>query len=73
MAAVAVKNDPLVRRRDWQREETRRDLALAAFELTRASGPGERAGSGGSHGRQACPPGRSTIYFASKEQAVVWL
>jgi hypothetical protein len=35
---VAGKNDPLVRRRDWQLEETRRDLALAAFELTREHG-----------------------------------
>lgn len=72
MAVAAVKNDPLVRRRDWQREETRRDLALAAFELTR-----ERGLANVRVPEIARVAGVSTRtfnnYFASKEQAVAWL
>jgi AcrR family transcriptional regulator len=71
MADVAVNSDPPVRRRDRQREETRRDLALAAFELAR-----ERGLANVRVPEIALAAGVSTRtfnnYFASKEQAIAW-
>lgn len=61
----------ITRRRDRQREETRRDLALAAFELTAAQGldnvrvPDIAAAAGVS-------TRTFNNYFPSKEAAIVW-
>jgi AcrR family transcriptional regulator len=71
MADVAVTSGPPVRRRDRQRDETRRDLALAAYELTREWGlvnvrVPEIAQAAGVSTRTF------NNYFASKEQAIVW-
>jgi AcrR family transcriptional regulator len=60
-----------MRRRDWQKEQTRLDLALAAFELARAEGLG----------KVRVPQIAETVgvstrtfnnYFSSKEAAIVW-
>lgn len=71
MADVSVKSNLPVRRRDRQREETRRDLALAAFDLARERGlvnvrVPEIARAAGVSTRTF------NNYFASKEQAIVW-
>jgi AcrR family transcriptional regulator len=72
VADLAVSGDLPVRRRDRQREETRRDLALAAFELAR-----ERGLANVRVPEIARAAGVSTRtfnnYFASKEQAIAWL
>ena len=63
--------DPPARRRDQQKEQTRLDLALAAFELARQNGlagvrvPQIAAATGVS-------PRTFNNYFASKEAAIVW-
>jgi len=63
--------DPPARRRDQQKEQTRLDLALAAFELARAHGlasvrvPQIAAATGVS-------PRTFNNYFASKEAAIAW-
>jgi len=63
--------DPPARRRDQQKEQTRLDLALAAFELAREHGlasvrvPQIAAATGVS-------PRTFNNYFASKEAAIVW-
>ena len=63
--------DPPARRRDQQKEQTRLDLALAAFELARENGlacvrvPQIAAATGVS-------PRTFNNYFASKEAAIVW-
>ena len=62
---------PPARRRDQQKEQTRLDLALAAFELARQNGlagvrvPQIAAATGVS-------PRTFNNYFASKEAAIVW-
>jgi AcrR family transcriptional regulator len=60
-----------MRRRDWQKEQTRLDLALAAFELAKAEGL-----SNVRVPQIAEAVGVSTRtfnnYFASKEAAIVW-
>jgi AcrR family transcriptional regulator len=62
---------PPARRRDQQKEQTRLDLALAAFELAREHGlagvriPQIAAATGVS-------PRTFNNYFASKEAAIVW-
>ena len=60
-----------MRRRDWQKEQTRLDLAFAAFELAKATGL--------EHVRvpqiaEAVGVSTRTFnnYFASKEAAIVW-
>jgi AcrR family transcriptional regulator len=72
MAEMAVKDSPPVRRRDRQRAETRRDLALAAFSLAREQGLAnvrvpDIARAAGVSTRTF------NNYFASKEQAIAWL
>jgi AcrR family transcriptional regulator len=63
--------DPPARRRDQQKEQTRLDLALAAFDLAREHGLGSvrvpqiAAATGVS-------PRTFNNYFASKEAAIVW-
>jgi AcrR family transcriptional regulator len=63
--------DPPARRRDQQKEQTRLDLALAAFDLARENGlasvrvPQIAAATGVS-------PRTFNNYFASKEAAIVW-
>jgi AcrR family transcriptional regulator len=63
--------DPPARRRDQQKEQTRLDLALAAFDLAREHGlagvrvPQIAAATGVS-------PRTFNNYFASKEAAIVW-
>ena len=69
-AAPAVATPP-VRRRDQQKDQTRIDLSLAAFELAREHGlagvrvPQIAAATGVS-------PRTFNNYFASKEAAIVW-
>ncbi len=66
----AVRQPP-VRRRDLQKDQTRLDLALAAFELARQHGlagvrvPEIAAATGVS-------PRTFNNYFSSKEAAIVW-
>ena len=60
-----------MRRRDWQKEQTRLDLALAAFELAKAEGLAKVRVP-----QIAEVVGVSTRtfnnYFSSKEAAIVW-
>src|ERR1700677_2353121 len=62
---------PPVRRRDQQKDQTRFDLSMAAFELAREHGlagvrvPQIAAGAG-------VPPRTFNNYFPSKEAAIVW-
>ncbi|WP_158607719.1 TetR/AcrR family transcriptional regulator [Flexivirga caeni] len=60
-----------MRRRDWQKEQTRMDLALAAFELARTEGLAKVRVP-----QIAEAVGVSTRtfnnYFSSKEAAIVW-
>jgi AcrR family transcriptional regulator len=60
-----------MRRRDWQKEQTRLDLALAAFELAKAEGLASVRVP-----QIADAVGVSTRtfnnYFSSKEAAIVW-
>jgi AcrR family transcriptional regulator len=71
---VDTSTDPSVRpsRREWQRDETRRDLALAAYRLAV-----ERGVANVRVPDIAAAAGVSTRtfnnYFTSKEEAVVWL
>jgi AcrR family transcriptional regulator len=60
-----------MRRRDWQREQTRLDLAFAAFELARAEG---LANVRVPQIAEAIGVSTRTFnnYFASKEAAIVW-
>jgi len=60
-----------MRRRDWQKEQTRLDLAIAAFELAKTEGLG----------KVRVPQIAETVgvstrtfnnYFSSKEAAIVW-
>jgi AcrR family transcriptional regulator len=70
-SSVPTLQRPPVSRRDQQREQTRLDLALAAFELARAHGlaemrvPQVAAAVGVS-------PRTFNNYFSSKEAAIVW-
>jgi AcrR family transcriptional regulator len=71
MTDVVTTSALPVRRRDRQLEETRRDLAFAAFELARRRGLAnvrvpEIARAAGVSTRTF------NNYFASKEQAIVW-
>jgi AcrR family transcriptional regulator len=71
MTTTTTSAAPAARRRDRQREETRLDLALAAFELAREHGlAGVRVP------QIAAAAGVSTRtfnnYFASKEEAIAW-
>ena len=69
--ASAATGRPPLRRRDQQKEETRLDLAIAAFELARAEGlanvrvPQIAEAAGVS-------PRTFNNYFPSKEAAIVW-
>jgi AcrR family transcriptional regulator len=69
--ASAATGHPPLRRRDQQKEETRLDLAIAAFELARADGlanvrvPQIAEAAGVS-------PRTFNNYFPSKEAAIVW-
>ena len=69
--ASAATGHPPLRRRDQQKEETRLDLAIAAFELARAEGlanvrvPQIAEAAGVS-------PRTFNNYFPSKEAAIVW-
>src|SRR5580692_11068741 len=70
-SAATTPRPALMRRRDWQKEQTRLDLAFAAFELAKAEGL--------SNVRvpqiaEACGVSTRTFnnYFASKEAAIVW-
>ena len=71
MASTPGPEAPTVRRRDLQREQTRLDLALAAFELARTNGlasvriPQVAAAVGVS-------PRTFNNFFPSKEAAIVW-
>jgi AcrR family transcriptional regulator len=69
--APATPGPTAMRRRDWQKEQTRLDLALAAFELAKAEGL-----SNVRVPQIAEAVGVSTRtfnnYFASKEAAIVW-
>src|ERR1700678_1183389 len=69
--APATSGPVPVRRRDWQKEQTRLDLALAAFELAKAEGLAQVRVP-----QIAEAVGVSTRtfnnYFCSKEAAVVW-
>src|ERR1700733_11270498 len=58
-------------RRDWQREQTRLDLALAAFELAQAEG---LANVRVPQIAEAVGVSTRTFnnYFSSKEAAIVW-
>jgi AcrR family transcriptional regulator len=68
---VTAATAPVVRRRDLQKDQTRLDLALAAFELAREHGlaavrvPQIAAATGVS-------PRTFNNYFASKEAAIAW-
>src|SRR5580704_18166228 len=71
MTSAPVLGSAPARRRDRQKEQTRLDLALAAFELAKARGlAGVRVPE------IAAAVGVSTRtfnnYFASKEAAIVW-
>src|SRR5580698_4822135 len=65
--APAAPGPAAMRRRDWQKEQTRLDLALAAFELAKAEGlanvrvPQIAEAVG-------CRPGRSTTTSRAKRQ-----
>lgn len=69
--APATTGHPPLRRRDQQKEETRLDLAIAAFELAKAEGlasvrvPQIAEAAGVS-------PRTFNNYFPSKEAAIVW-
>src|SRR6202044_1356584 len=69
--APATPGPAPMRRRDWQKEQTRFDLAIAAFELARAEGlanvrvPQIAEAVGVS-------PRTFNNYFPSKEAAIVW-
>ena len=69
--AQATPGPAPMRRRDWQKEQTRLDLALAAFELAKAEGLAKVRVP-----RIAEVVGVSTRtfnnYFSSKEAAIVW-
>ena len=60
-----------MRRRDWQKEQTRLDLALAAFELAKAEG---LANVRVPQIAEAVGVSTRTFnnYFATKEAAIVW-
>jgi AcrR family transcriptional regulator len=60
-----------MRRRDWQKEQTRLDLALTAFELAKSGGLGSVRVP---QIAEACGVSTRTFnnYFASKEAAIVW-
>jgi len=60
-----------MRRRDWQKEQTRLDLALTAFELAKSGGLGRVRVP---QIAEACGVSTRTFnnYFASKEAAIVW-
>ncbi len=66
-----MTTSPRLRRRDQQRDDTRRDLALAAFRLATSQGlaqvrvPDIAAAAGVS-------PRTFNNYFRSREEAVVW-
>src|SRR5580700_7786826 len=69
--APTTPGNPPLRRRDLQKEQTRLDLAIAAFELAQAEGL--------AHVRvpqiaEACGVSTRTFnnYFPSKEAAIVW-
>src|ERR1700685_2752134 len=70
-SAAATPEPASFRRRDMQKEQTRLDLALAAFELAKVHGlanvrvPQIAAAAGFS-------PRTFNNYFASKEAAIVW-
>jgi AcrR family transcriptional regulator len=71
MAFAPTTEHPPLRRRDQQKEQTRLDLALAAFELAKAQGltnvrvPQIAEAVGVS-------PRTFNNYFSSKEAAIVW-
>jgi AcrR family transcriptional regulator len=71
MTAAGLVAQPFSRRRDRQREETRRDLALAAFDLATTHGlanvrvPDIAAAAGVS-------TRTFNNYFSSKEEAITW-
>src|SRR5580692_7771499 len=69
--APATPGPAPARRRDQQKEQTRLDLALAAFELARTEGLAQVRVP-----QIAAPVGVSTRtfnnYFPSKEAAIVW-
>src|SRR3984885_10550010 len=69
--APATPGPAPMRRRDWQKEQTRLDLALAAFELAKAEGLAKVRVP-----QIAEVVGVSTRtfnnYFSSKEAAIVW-
>jgi len=68
---MALQSNPIISRRERNREETRRDLALAALELASAHGlanvrvPDIAAAAGVS-------PRTFNNYFPSKEAAIAW-
>jgi AcrR family transcriptional regulator len=69
--ASAAQRPAPQRRRDWQKEQTRLDLALAAFELAKAEGLAnvrvpQIAGAVGVSTRTF------NNYFPSKEAAIAW-
>jgi AcrR family transcriptional regulator len=71
MVLAPTPGKPAIRRRDLQKEQTRFDLAMAAFELAKAEGL--------AHVRvpqiaEAAGVSTRTFnnYFASKEAAIVW-
>src|SRR5580700_1361279 len=70
-SALPTPGPAPMRRRDWQKEQTRLDLALAAFELAKAEGLA----------KVRIPQIAETVgvstrtfnnYFSSKEAAIVW-
>src|SRR5580704_4573763 len=69
--ASAATGRPPLRRRDQQKEETRLDLAIAAFELARAEG---LANVRVPQIAEAAGVSTRTFnnYFPSKEAAIVW-
>jgi AcrR family transcriptional regulator len=71
MTETAIAGAPPPRRRDRQQAETRRDLALAAFQLARANG---LAGVRVPEIARAAGVSTRTFnnYFSSKEEAIAW-
>jgi AcrR family transcriptional regulator len=71
MGNTAASSAPVLSRRDRQRQETRRDLALAAFDLARERG---LAGVRVPDIAEAAGVSTRTFnnYFASKEEAIAW-
>src|SRR5580700_6761451 len=69
--APTTPGNPPLRRRDLQREQTRLDLALAAFELAQTEG---LANVRVPQIADACGVSTRTFnnYFGSKEAAIVW-